>query len=164
MIHGEENGLRRPTKLFFIPDTTCNEDSPRPILAFTGPTDGALLYESPVPIYGIASASKEFKDWILEYGIGDSPSSWPDIAHSETAYDQPEKLLDWDIKDFENGRVVLRLSVRSERGGTASVVLPLNILLPTPTASPTASPSPTPTDTPVPTATNTPSPSLTPTP
>jgi membrane peptidoglycan carboxypeptidase len=151
-------------KLFFIPDATCSEDSPRPKLAFTSPTDGALLFDSPIEVYGIASATKEFKDWILEYGIGDSPSSWPDIAHSETAFDQPEKLLDWDIHNFENGRVVLRLTVRSERGGSASVILPLNILLPTPTASPTASPTPTSTVTPTSTSTNTPSPSLTPTP
>jgi len=152
--------------LFFIPKATCSEDSPRPILAFTDPPEGATITTSPVAIFARAAATSEFKDWILELGTGSQPRHWPDIASGREPLRQPGKLLDWDLRDVPNGPVTLRLTVRSERGGKASVDLHLNILLPTPTPTPTATPTqtPTPTPTPTPTVTLTPIPSETPSP
>ncbi len=152
--------------LFFIPKATCNADSPRPILAFTSPPEGATITTSPVAIFARAAATSEFKDWILELGTGSQPRHWPDIASGRDPLRQPGKLLDWDLQEVPNGQVTLRLTVRSERGGKASVDLHLNILLPTPTPTPTATPTQTltPTATPTPTVTLTPIPSTTPSP
>lgn len=155
--------------LFFIPDETCTASSPRPIVEFTDPANGATLSTSPVSIFGRAAATDDFKDWVLEYGVGDRPNSWPDIAHSANARRDPGKLVEWDISDLPNGPVTLRLAVRSERGGKAVVELRLNILLPTPTPTPTSTPTTTPTptltETPSasPTASDTPTPTATPT-
>ncbi|MDF1500641.1 MAG: transglycosylase domain-containing protein [Anaerolineales bacterium] len=167
----EEMGFEQDP-LFFIPNQTCSADSPRPIIAFTDPPNGTTISFSPVSIFGRAAGTSDFKDWVLEYGVGDRPNSWPDIAHSENALRDPGKLVEWDITDLPNGPVTLRLAVRSERGGKAVVELRLNILLPTPTPTATATPTvtltptgtatpaatPTPTGTPTPSATWTPSP------
>ncbi|MGD2161678.1 MAG: transglycosylase domain-containing protein [Anaerolineales bacterium] len=164
----EEMGFEEDP-LFFIPDETCTEDSPRPIVEFTDPPSGATLATSPVSIFGRAAATGDFKDWVLEYGVGDQPNSWPDIAHSQDAIRNTGKLVDWDTSKLPNGPVTLRLAVRSERGGKAVVELRLNIALPTPTPTPTATstvtPTPTQTHTPEfsPTPTETPTPTASPT-
>jgi hypothetical protein len=149
--------------LFFIPDTVCGENSPRPILGFTDPPEGATITTSPLEIFGRAGATDEFRDWVLEYGLGSSPSSWPDLAIVGSPANQPEKLYTWDLEGLPNGPVTLRLAVRSERGGKAIVELHLNLLLPTPTATPTSTPTATATPTVTPTATATPTETPTPT-
>ncbi len=148
--------------LFFIPDAVCSSDSPQPILAFTHPSDGATISTSPLEIFGRAAATNDFRDWILEYGLGSNPSFWPDIAHSDSQIKQPEQLTKWDISQLPNGPVTLRLAVRSKRGGVAIIELHLNILMPTPTPTPTLTPTATATPTSTPTVTTTPTPPDTP--
>jgi penicillin-binding protein 1C len=142
--------------LFFIPDETCTASSPRPLVELTGPPDGSTITSSPVSIFGRAAATGDFKDWVLEYGIGDRPGNYPDIAHEKDPVRDPAKLADWDVSNLPNGPVTLRLGVRSERGGKAVVMRRLNILLPTPTPTPTTTPTATPTATLTPTPTETP--------
>ncbi len=148
--------------LFFIPDAVCSSDSPQPILAFTHPSEGTTISTSPLEIFGRAAATNDFRDWILEYGLGSNPSFWPDIAHSDSQIKQPEQLIKWDISKLPNGPVTLRLAVRSKRGGVAITELHLNILMPTPTPTPTLTPTATATPTSTPTVTTTPTPSDTP--
>ncbi len=157
-------------EVFFIPEETCGPDSPRPLLAITGPLEGSVIGTSPVSVYGRASATEGFKDWILEYGLGNDPSVWPDIAHEDQPVDPSDKLLDWDVRDLPNGSITLRLTVRSLDGGAASQQVRLIVNLPTPTPTATFTPTPTstatatptgttpPTDTPSPSATTTPTP------
>ncbi len=142
--------------LFFVPRESCAQDSPRPLVGFNAPAEGALITSSPLAIFGMAGATDEFQDWILEYGIGNDPVTFPDVIRSETEFKQPDKLLDWDLSDIPNGPLMLKLTVRGKNGGKATVSLRVSVGLPTPT--PTATASPTPTDTP----TNTPTPTLTP--
>jgi penicillin-binding protein 1C len=155
--------------VFFMPDTICDEDSPRPILGFTDPPEGATISSSPLEIFGRAGATDEFENWILEYGLGSSLSYWPDLANASNPANEPEKLYSWDLEGLPNGPVTLRLSTNSQRGGKAIVELHLNILLPTPTPTPTTTPTPTstptttPTTTPTPTVTSTPTSTETPT-
>ncbi len=151
--------------LFFMPDTVCDEDSPRPILGFTDPPEGATITTSPLEIFGRASATDEFKDWILEYDLGISSESSPDLAQVNRAVDEPEKLFSWDLAGIPNGPITLRLGVRSQRGGKAVVELHLNVALPTPTPTPTTTPTQTttPTSTPTPTLTPTATSTVTPT-
>jgi membrane peptidoglycan carboxypeptidase len=147
-------------QLFFIPEQSCSLSSPRPLLGITAPLQGSILSISPISIIGQAGATADFQDWILEYGIGSDPATWPDIARSDSPVEQPDVLLEWDPGDIPNGPMSLLLTVRSTNGGKASQRVHLNLALPTPT--PTSTPTPTPTFTPTPS--NTPTPTQSPTP
>jgi penicillin-binding protein 1C len=151
-------------EVFFVPDKPCGPDSPRPELLITAPLDGSVIGSSPVAIYGQASATGDFRDWILEYGLGNDPDFWPDLARRSEAVRGVEKLLDWDVSDLPNGPVSLLLTVRSQAGGAASLRVRLQLQLPTPTPTATFTPTLTPTPTPTPTPTDTPTPTETPTP
>jgi penicillin-binding protein 1C len=151
--------------VFFIPTATCQKTSPRPVLALTAPLEGERISSTPITVSGQAAATGDFRDWILEYGIGYNPKVWPDIAHESSPLEQPAKLLDWIPEDVPNGPITLRLSVRSKSGGSASILVHVVLdLAPTPTPTPTATPTSTPTATltVTPTPTHTPPPSATP--
>ena len=163
----EEHGFE-DEKIFFVPQDVCTEDTPRPVVGFTGPPEGTVLSTSPIALFGQADSPIDFQDWIIEAGIGDDPGSWPDIGRGEEPVRQPGHLMDWDPQGYPNGPITLRLTVRNKAGGKASDVLHLRLNLPAPTATPTSTPTPTftPTHTPTPTATSTstPTPTHSPTP
>jgi len=144
--------------LFFIPTEACTADSPHPVVKFTSPSNGSVITSAPLTIFGRAWTSSDFKDWVLEYGIGSDPDHWPDLKRGTSMLEDPGKLMEWDLAGVPNGPITLRLTVRNENSGKASAELHLTIQLPTPT------PTPTPTATPTVTPTMTPEPSETPTP
>jgi penicillin-binding protein 1C len=148
--------------IFFIPDEFCTSDSPRPSVGITSPDQNDVITGDVVQIFGHASATKEFKDWVLEYGLGSNPSNYPDIAHGSSEVNQPGLLAEWDVSNLPNGPVTLRLAVRSRRGGTATVTVRIIIQRPTPT--PTMTPTVTMTSTSAPTSTPTLTPTATATP
>ena len=164
--------------MYFIPTESCSQDSPRPIVLLTGPGESSTISEGPIDIFGKVTATGNFKDWVLQYGLGFNPSNWTRIKWSDIPHEQPVKLMEWDPQELGNGAVTLRLIVRSQDGGNAEDRLHLNLNLPTPTptvtptptitvtptTSPTPTPSLTPTPSPTPTPSITPTPSLTPTP
>ena len=158
----ERMGFEEQEEVFFVPETICGPDSPRPLLGITAPLQGSIISGGPLPIIGLAAATDDFRDWILEYGVGNDPQNWPDIAHGEEPLEQPEILLEWDPSALPNGPISLRLTVRSKSGGKASYRVHLNLNLPTPTPTPTF--TPTPTSTATPTATPSDVPTMTPTP
>jgi penicillin-binding protein 1C len=160
----ERMGFEEEDDVFFVPDQACGPDSPRPELLITAPLEGSVIGSSPVSVFGQASATGDFKDWILEYGVGNDPDIWPDLVHRGDPIESVDKLLDWDVSDLPNGPVSLLLTVRSQAGGHASLRVRLQLLLPTPTPTPTFTPTPSPTATSTPTPSATPSPSATPTP
>jgi len=160
----ERMGFEDEEEVFFVPDQACGPDSPRPDLLITAPLEGSVIGSSPVAVYGRASATGAFKDWILEYGLGNDPDFWPDLLHQDSAVEGVDKLLDWDLSGLPNGPISLLLTVRSEQGGHASLRVRLELLLPTPTPTPTFTPTQTPTATFTPTPSSTPTPSETPTP
>ena len=156
----ERMGFEEQEEIFFIPEATCDADSPRPLLVITAPLQGSILSSGPIPIIGRAAATGDFLDWILEVGVGSDPDFWPDVAQSDVPVEQPAILFDWDPRDLPNGPVSLLLTVRSTSGGKASYRVHLTLSLPTPTPTatptPTFTPTTTPTATPSPTATETP--------
>jgi penicillin-binding protein 1C len=160
----EEMGFTEDN-IYFIPHETCTTDSSRPLISLSFPVEDSIMTTSPIPIMGRAAATSNFKDWVLQYGLGSNPSSWTRIFHSEIPYDQPENLIDWDPAGVENGYITLRLVVRSTEGGNAEDRVHFTIDLATPTPTPTATETitPTPSETPTPTETLTPIPSNTPT-
>ncbi len=153
-------------KVFFIPDKTCDESSPHPIMSFSSPVENATITSEILEIFGTAGATADFKDWILEYSTSPNPSNWPDVTLVTEQRLQEGKLWTIDLNQLgmDNGPLTLRLSVRSERGGWASIVRHLNVLLPTPTPTPTPTVTPTQTPTETPTVTMTPTATMTPTP
>jgi hypothetical protein len=159
----DEMGLDEEN-IFFIPDEFCTADSPRPSVGITSPDNNDVINGDVVQIFGYASSTKDFKDWILEYGLGSNPGNYPDIANGSTEVNQPSLLAEWNVSNLPNGPVTLRLAVRSRRGGAATVTVrivlqrptPTPTMTPTETATPTAAPTSTPTQTPTATATPTP--------
>lgn len=150
--------------VFFVPDEPCTEDSPRPIVEISAPNNGATITESPLTIFGRVGASADFMDWILEYGVGDDPDTFPDLVRRENQLDQNSELYEWDLEDVPNGPIIIRLTVRSEKGGKAAVEVRFNLNLPTPTPEPTSTPTETPTASSTPSPSPSPTPSGTPTP
>lgn len=144
--------------IFFIPDEPCTEDSPRPIIEITAPNHGATITGSPLSIFGRVGATDDFRDWIIEYGVGDDPDEFPDLIREESQHEGTAELYEWDMSDLPNGPITIRLTVRSQKGGKATVQVRVNLNLPTPTPEPTSTPTATPTPS------NTPSPTLSPTP
>ncbi len=153
-------------KVFFIPEKTCDENSPRPIMSLTSPVENETITTDSFDIFGTAGATADFKDWIIEYSTSLNPSSWPDITLVAEQRLQDGKLWSINLNDLGvgTGPLTLRLSVRSERGGWASIVRHLNVLLPTPTPTPTPTVTPTQLPTETPTATPTVTPTFTSTP
>ncbi|MFP3855071.1 MAG: transglycosylase domain-containing protein, partial [Anaerolineales bacterium] len=132
----EEMGFEQDP-VFFIPEEACTEDSPRPIVEITDPSDFATIKEFPLAIFGRAAATDNFRDWILEYGVGNNPSSFPDIARGGQQREDPDKLTDWNPQNLSDGSVILRLTVRGENGGKATREIRINLRFPTPTPTPT---------------------------
>jgi penicillin-binding protein 1C len=120
-------------EVFFIPDEACNDSSPRPILAITKPRNSATVRRSPLAIVGQAGATGDFKNWVLQYGIGFNPVSWTRINGSETAQNESGRLISWRMRRVPNGSITLRLRVFSTKGGKAEIHHHLTIQIPTPT-------------------------------
>jgi penicillin-binding protein 1C len=165
----EAHGLPRNGAI--APQRECNANDPHPTVEFRGLNDGDTITESPVEVRAVINATDGIKTWSLDYGPGDDPDQWSQIADGRNAVDNPTTLLNWDVSDVGGDTVTLRLYVTGEKG-YAERKITLRLQLPTPTPTPTLSPTatlPAPTDTPTPTITptvpgptNTPIPSVTP--
>ncbi|NPV85964.1 MAG: hypothetical protein HPY45_08150 [Anaerolineae bacterium] len=145
-------GFNEPIAL--IPSRECRIDDPRPIVRFEGIFDGQTITYSPLDIYGIVDATEGFKDFVLQYGLGDEPSQWIQLGDKVTQQIKyPDILYVWFLDGTQNGRVTLRLYLASTEDGYAEKRIHLNLLAPTstPTVTPTLTPTPVPTQTPIPT-------------
>lgn len=152
-------GLGFDEAVFFIPERECEANDQQPNIRFAGLGDNQVVRSSPLDIYAVATAPQNFKDFRLEYGIGDNPVDWKVLIEGITSqYSQPERIYTWDLKDIPTGGVTLRIYMSSTQDTYAERRLHLNILVPT--ATPTITPTPTSTGTPTttPTVTQTPTP------
>jgi membrane peptidoglycan carboxypeptidase len=161
----EAHGLPRNGAI--APQRECTVNDPRPTVEFRGLNDGDTITESPVDVRAVINATDGIKSWTLDYGPGNDPDQWSQIADGKNAVDNPTTLLNWEVSDVGGDTVTLRLYVTGEKG-YAERKITLRLQLPTPTPTPTLSPTatvPAPTDTPTPTVTQTvPAPTNTPTP
>ncbi len=156
-----EVGFKKP--VIYIPRRECRADDPRPTLLFLGLDQRQTITSDTLDIYAVVNATKNFKDFYLEYGAGREPTKWITLVEpGGTPSEEPQKLLTWDTTKAELGIVTLRLVMRSTNNGHAEKILRLKIEVPTRTPTPTKTPKPTktPTITPTPTGTS----ELTPTP
>lgn len=152
-----------PEELFVAPERECQADDPRPTLAFTEPNNGDTIVSNPVEIIASVSATANFRDFRLEYGIGPDPHDWELLVQGNVQHNQPDTLAIWDVDDLPAGPVVLRLYMRSTEGTYAELKILVNIQIPTPTPTPTVTITPTGTATPTATMTETPTITDTPT-
>jgi len=143
----EENGFSKP--IIFTPERECTGDDPRPTIVFVGLSDDDNVTRSPLDIYAVVKATKNFESFKLQYGVGNNPSNWKTLLNKDKQYDQPEKLVSWDVYEAGAARITLRIVVRSQQKTDAEKRIQLNLKIPT--VTPTV--IPTPTETPVPTQT-----------
>lgn len=150
--------------IYFTPTTQCKATDPHPMLFFPGLNEDQTITSNPLDIYVVAKADAEFKDFRLEYGLGNDPEDWNGMMDSSTSYEQPERVYTWDLSHAEEGDVTLRLYMSSteERYAEKRIHIKLAVPTVTPTITPTIEPTATATMTP--TATETPTASLTPEP
>jgi penicillin-binding protein 1C len=157
----EQMGFQQP--IYFTPQRECTANDPRPLILFAGLSENQTITTNPLPIYALIKVPEPFREYRLEYGLGDDPADWEEIYHGNQQSDQPQFLTDWDLSQIPAGRVTLRIYLTSERDTYAERRIHLNLQVPTPTVTPTPTPTITPTPTRTPTATLTPTPSSTPT-
>jgi 1A family penicillin-binding protein len=150
-------GIGFSDPVLFTPSRACEKSDSRPMLEFTNLVKNQTIVENPLSIYAIVNASSGFKDFYLEYGLGEKPSKWKKIVpRGGSISGSPQELLSWDLSEIPSGPVVLRLVIESKDGGYARRSILINLLLPTPTPTETPTMTETPTETPTPTFTETP--------
>lgn len=149
----EGMGFKDP--IIFTPKRECRGDDPRPTIVFVGLNDGMNITSSPLDIYAVVSATKNFDRFRLQYGVGNNPSKWVTLMTSNDEVKQPERLITWDVYEADATRITLRIHVFSSRDTFAEkrIHLNLDVPTPTPTITPTITLTPEPTSTPVPTET-----------
>jgi membrane carboxypeptidase/penicillin-binding protein PbpC len=148
-------GLGFKDPIIFTPTRECRGDDPRPTIVFVGLNDGMNVTSSPLDIYAVVSATKNFDHFRLQYGVGNNPSKWVTLMTSDDEVNQPEKLITWDVYEADAARITLRIYVYSTRDTFAEKRIHINLDVPTqtPTVTPTITQTPEPTSTPVPTET-----------
>ena len=167
--------------LFFTPPRECTENDPRPLIEIVGLINGQTINASPLEIIGVIDATANFKDYRIEYGEGELPTTWkPLVENVALPQRSPSKIYEWDLKDVAPGAVTLKITLFStnETYAEKKIVLFLAVATETPTPTSTMIPTETPTETPtvtetpielptrtpIPTDTPTLTPTLTPTP
>ncbi|MBC7265271.1 MAG: PBP1A family penicillin-binding protein [Chloroflexi bacterium] len=149
----EANGHPQP------PAELCNVHTRASRAAITWPTQGQTV-QGVVGIIGDAVMS-DFNQYVVEYGIGQSPLGWALVGDPGYTPVEGGLLINWDTRRLKNGIYSLRVSVLDHHGNRiTSAPIWVNVSNPTPT--PTQSPIPT--WTPLPTPTSTPEPTATPSP
>lgn len=152
------NSMGFTDPIFFAPSRECKVDDPRPKILFAGLEDGQEVTDNPLDIYALVSATENFKNYRLEYGLGDDPVDWKVLTdHVTEQHDPPDRIYTWDLTDVPEGEITLRIYMKSTKDTYAEQRIHLNLKVPTPT------PTVTQTATITPTITLTPTPTLTPT-
>jgi penicillin-binding protein 1C len=146
----------------FAPERECKATDPHPQILFANLTDQQTINNSPLDIYAVVNATANYKDFRLEWGVGDEPQEWKTLVEPNTnQYANPERIYSWDLNEIPAGKVTLRIVVHSSEGGREakrSIHINLNVPTPTPSPTPTVTITPTPTNTALPTQTPQPTP------
>jgi penicillin-binding protein 1C len=154
----EEHNIVDP--VFFTPERACNQEDAQVKIIFPGLEDFQSVQSDQLDIYAIVDSSNGFKDFVLEYGKGDNPSSWKELAGPFVdPIRDPERIYSWDLRKLKSGGYTIRIYLTSDHGTYAEKRIHLNLLVPTATPTDTCTPTeplpPTdiPTDTPAPSET-----------
>ena len=147
----EEMGFKDP--VIFTPTRECRGDDPKPTIVFVGLEEGMNIAASPLDIYAVVSANKNFDRFRLQYGVGNNPNKWQTLLVSDEQVKDTQKLVSWDVYEADATRITLRIYLYSSKGTFAEKRIHLNLSVPTltPTVMPTMTMTPEPTFTPPPT-------------
>jgi penicillin-binding protein 1C len=160
----KDNGFTKKG-VTFAPSRDCKADDPRPKISFDSVRDGDTITTSPLEIRGVADATQWFASWQVDYGIGNDPDKWKNLAQDTKPVTQSDLLVKWDLNELAqqgvSGPVTLRIYMNSTQNTYAELRVHLNIQVPTPTPTPSPTPTVTPTPTMTPTVTPTPPPTET---
>ncbi len=155
--------------IVFAPSRECRAEDPHVEIVFVNPTNEQGITTSPLDISAVIKATENFKEWRLDYGVGNSPKKWvPLVASSKEQHPNPSLIHTWDLKDIPSEKIALRLTIYSKDGHKSEKKIVFNNQNPTPTPTPTVTPTATlhptmtSTSTPEPTETSTPETILTP--
>jgi membrane carboxypeptidase/penicillin-binding protein PbpC len=151
-----ENGFTKP--ILIIPERECTGSDPRPTIVFVGLTEEMNVHTSPLDIYAVVTATKNFQKFSLQYGIGNHPKNWTVLMKGSDAVEQPEKLISWDVSEINAARITLRIILESTGNTEVEKRIHLNMKIPTRTPTITSTPTQTliPTETVEPTSTEEP--------
>ncbi len=137
----------------FAPDRECKADDPKPTIFYAGLEENQVITESPFDIYAVADVPSGFKDFYLEFGIGEDPEDWKLLAGPfDSPRSSPDRLVTWDVSELAGNLVTVRLVMDGVEDNYAEKQI--HLLLDVPPA--TATPLPTATQTSLPTITFTP--------
>lgn len=143
--------------IMFSPDQSCNASDPRPVIFFPGLEENQKVDYTSFDIYVVAYATDQFREFRLEYGLGDNPASWETLVSGITEqHRQPERIYTWDLTEVPQGKITLRVYMESTEERYAEYRLHLDLQHPEPTVTPTPTITLTPTATPTMTLTPTP--------
>ena len=110
--------------------------------------DGQVISNPVLEVNGTATAEKGFKSWRLEFGSGENPGSWTQLAEGDKPVED-SVFTTWNLTGTPNGIVTLRLTLIGENAEVDKRIR-LNLSLPVPTV-PTSTPTQIPTVTETPT-------------
>lgn len=149
-------GFKDP--ILFVPKRECTLDDPRPRILFANLQEGQTITTNPLDIYALVTATENFRQYRVDWGVGEDPVEWTTLISKITERsDPPDRICTWDLSEVNPGIITLRIYLRSTEGTFAEKRIHLNIKVPTSTPTQTASPTVTPTPTATPTATIPPS-------
>jgi penicillin-binding protein 1C len=140
----------------FAPDRECKSDDPKPTIYFPGLEENQTITESPFDIYAVADVAAGFKNIRLQYGIGEEPEEWIELAGPfDSPRPSPDRLVTWDVTNLAGNLVTVRLVMYGTEDNYAEkrIHLILDVPRATPTTAPTATMTPEPSITPTPTIT-----------
>jgi penicillin-binding protein 1C len=132
------------------PEEACGPDTVAPTLFIDAPQANSDQ-QGEITIYGSADAPN-FDHYLLDFGFGPDPGGWGVVKSATFEPVHNGMLAEFDLSDFENGPLTIRLLVFDTEGHSAEQRVTFNIDNPEPTATltPTNRPTAAPTDTPRP--------------
>jgi flagellar hook assembly protein FlgD/general stress protein 26 len=100
-----------------------------PIAIINAPADNLMFPGgATIDIYATASDTTDFKNYILEYGTGDSPVSWNTLFGPSTAQPTNAKIYSWNTSGFTSGTYSLRLTATDNAGNSQSKTVRVRLL------------------------------------
>ena len=159
------NGMGFSKPYLFVPTKDCSSSDPKVNLNFIGLSEGQVITNGLLDIYAVVNASSDYENFRLDYQLASGAGGWITlIPENNNQYQNPTKLISWDVSALPQGDITLRLWMNSTQGTYAERRVTIHLQVPTRTPTPTLTPTPTGTPTPTITGTSTPTPTGTDTP
>ena len=130
-VYGVEVTVPGPVDPRTIGQQAVSLDVTPPNTAISAPGSGAVLVNAFVVAVTGTSTDTNFLNYVLEYGVGASPSTWTQVATQTTAV-QNNSLGNWTVNSIDgsagiSGLHTLRVRGADRAGNTANFSIPVTI-------------------------------------